>query len=649
MVLVSTFLPFALIAGQAENEKTDLQHEIVVTASRIATPAKEIATSVTVITKQELEQTKKTTVIEALQQVLGLSILQSGPMGGSASVMLRGANSEHTLVMIDGVEINDPITPARTYDFSHIRVEGIERIEILRGPQSPLYGSDAMAGVINIITQKGQGKPRLQLSSLGGSYRTLSGTAGLTGSMEKLHYSFWASTLTSQGFSAASSSLEGNTEADGYKNFSLSARAGYNVSDNFDLDISARLIDTRSDIDNYGSAFGDDPNNTQTYDSMYLKGHARGLFLKNRWEQKLTISHVHSKRETDNPTDEQHPLDSDRSRYKSSLVKLDWQNNVFLHKSNTLTFGAEYQREQGESSYYSESVWGPSESYFPSTKADNTGIYIQDQTRLAGVFYLTTGIRFDSHSRSGSSTTYRVAPAFFIQQTSTKLKATYGTGFKSPSLYQLYAPANVWGPIGNENLKPEQTTSWDLGIEQILWDGKVLLGGTYFSSRFENLIDYDYTQGYINIAEASSRGVEFYLEFAPDKNLAFSASYSHTVAKDLRTDELLLRRPKDKLTVNANFRFLDKGYVALSLTHIGARDDQEWIDWISTRVQMAPFTLINASLSWDILPSIQIYLRMDNLLNQRYELIKGYGTPGFSMYGGFKIQLYNAEEHAPGS
>jgi vitamin B12 transporter len=541
--------------------------------------------------------------------------------------------------MIDGVEVNDPITPSRTYDFSHLMVEGIERIEILRGPQSPLYGSDAMAGVINIITQEGLGKPRLHLSSLGGSYGTLSGTAGLSGSMAKFHYSFWASSLTSQGFSAANRALEGNTERDGYKNLSLSARTSYKASDNIDLDLTARFIDTKSDIDNYGSAFGDDPNNIQTYDSLFVKGHIRGLFLKNRWEQKLTLSLVNSNRDTDNPSDEQHPFDTDRSHYKSRLYKLDWQNNLFLHKSNTLTFGAEYQQEQGESSYHSESIWGPSTSFFPLKKAENTGIYIQDQMRLAGMFFLTAGIRLDSHSRSGHSTTYRIAPAFFIQQTNTKLKATYGTGFKSPSLYQLYAPTNNWGPIGNENLKPEETTSWDVGIEQDLWDGKVHLGGSYFSSRFENLIEYDYTMGYINIATASSKGVEFLLEFLPAENLVFSVSYSHIVAKDQNTGEPLLRRPKDKFTASLNVRFLEKGRFTLSLTHIGARDDQEWIDWISTRVQMDPFTLVNAVCSYDIHPAIQLFLRLDNILDQQYELIKGYGTPGFSVFGGFKIQL----------
>jgi vitamin B12 transporter len=638
-ILAVTLLFSGLKAEEKEPQKTTLKHEIVVTATRVETPANEVASSVTVITRQDLEQTKKITLIEALQEILGLFSLQSGPIGSSASVMLRGANSEHTLVMIDGVEVNDPITPSRTYDLSHIKVEGIERVEILRGPQSTLYGSDAMAGVINIITQKGQGKPQLHLSSLGGSYGTFSGAAGLTGSMEKLDYSLWASTLTSRGFSAANAALEGNTEADGYKNLSLSVRAGFKASDNIDLDFAARFIDTESEIDNYGSAFGDDPNNIQTYGSLFLKGHVRGLFLKNRWEQKLTFSHVHSNRKTDNPTDEQHPFDSDRSFYKSALIKLDWQNNLFLHKSNTLTFGAEYQREQGESSYHSESIWGPSESFFPLQKAHNTGVYIQDRMRLAGVFFLTAGIRVDSHSKSGPSTTYRIGPAFIIQQTNTKLKATYGTGFKSPSLYQLYAPANIWGPIGNQNLKPEETTSWDLGIEQDLLSGKARLGGTYFSSRFENLLEYDYTQGYINIAKASSKGVEFVLEFAPAENLVISASYSNIVAKDLTTGEALLRRPKDKFTAKLNFGFLAKGRIVLSFMHLGKRDDMEWIDWISTRVEMDPFSLLNAAVSWDILPDIQFYLRIENILDQRYELIKGYGTPGRSAYGGFKIQL----------
>ncbi len=634
----SVFLT-VLSAEEKGQQKDILHHEVVVTATRLETPVQEIASSVTVITRQDLEKSKKTSVIEALQGVLGLSVIQSGPLGGSASVMLRGANSEHTLVMIDGVEINDPITPSRTFDFSHLRVESIERIEILRGPQSPLYGSDAMAGVINIITKKGQGKPQFHFSSLGGSYGTFFGTAGLTGSLRELYYSIWTSSLTSRGFSAANSRLAGNTEADGYKNLSFSARADYKASDTLDVDFSTRFNTSKSDIDNYGGAFGDDPNNVQKYDSLFLKGCVRGLFLKNRWEQKLTLSHINTNRETENPTDEQHLYDSDSSRYKSRLFKLDWQNNLFLHQVNTLTFGAEHQQEWGESAYYSDSLWGSSQSIFPQKKAHNTGFYIQDQIRMAGLIFLTAGIRLDSHSQSGLSTTYRIAPAFLIQKTNTKLKATYGTGFKSPSLYQLYAPDTIWGPIGNENLKPEETTSWDAGIEQALWDGKILFIGTYFSSHFENLIDYDPTLGYINITSASSRGIEFLAEFALSENLLLSASYTYTMAKDRNTGEALLRRPKNKLAAEMNFRFLQKAHLFLSLTYLGAREDKEWVDWISTKVQMDPFTLLNAAVTYDILPNIQLYLRLDNLLDTEYELIKGYGTPGFSAYGGFEIDF----------
>ncbi len=638
-ILASSVFLVSLGAQEQDQKKSALHHEVVVTATRIETSMQEIASSITVITRQDLEKSKKTTVVEALQDVLGLSVIQAGPWGSSASVQLRGANSEHTLVMVDGVEVNDPVTPSRSYDLSNLRVESVERIEILRGPQSPLYGSDAMAGVINIITRKGQGSPQFHFSSFGGAYRTVSGSAGLTGSTKELDYSLWTSSVTSQGFSAANSLLEGNTEADGYKNFDLSARADYKASDTIDVDFLARITTAKSDIDNYGGAFGDDPNNIQKYDSFFLKGSVRGLFLKNRWEQKLTLSHVDSNRKTENPTDEQHPNDSDSSRYKSRLFKMDWQNNLFLHRTNTLTFGAEHQEEWGESAYYSESIWGPSQSVFPQKRARNTGFYIQDQMRMTGQFFMTAGIRLDSHSQSGLSATYRIAPAFFFRETNTKLKATYGTGFKSPSLYQLYAPDNAWGPIGNEDLIPEETVSWDAGIEQVLLDGKISFAGTYFSSRFENLIDYDSTLGYINIARATSKGLELLVEFFPSENLHLSASYSYTAAKDRNTGESLLRRPKNKFAAEMNFRFLTKGNLFLSLVHLGSRDDSEWIDWISTRVRMAPFTLLNATVSYDIRPLVQLYLRLDNILDTDYELIKGYGTPGFSAYGGFEIHF----------
>jgi len=625
-----------------EKEKvsaSSLQHEIIVTATRLETPAKEIASSVTVITKEELEQTKKMTVLEALQEVLGVAIIQNGPAGGAASVFLRGANSEHTLILMDGVELNDPISPSRSFDLAHLTLENIERIEILRGPQSTLYGSDALGGVVNIISKKGQGKPKLSLSSVGGSYSTLISNAGISGSTEKIHYSLAASYFRSAGLSAASTNYEGNQEKDGYRNLSLSGRFGFRLKDNLEVDLILRTLKTKTDIDNFGGAYGDDPNNVQEYNALFLKTQIRNLMLNNRWEQKLGLSLVDYDRRHENPTDEAHLFDSEKGSFKSKLFKIDWQNNFFLHETNTLTFGIDYQEEQGESEYHSDGIWGPFSSIFPLKRAHITGFFLQDQIRLADRFFATLGVRLDEHSQFGSAVTYRLAPAYFIEGTLTKFRATLGTAFKSPSLYQLYAPGTFLGPIGDKDLKPEKSTGWDIGVEQQILGGKVMLGATYFYNDYKNLINFDFLQGYINIGKAESKGAELLIQARPSDYLLFTATYTTVEAKDKDTDTYLLRRPKDKLSVKLNYSFLKKGNINLSLIHIGERDDLDFSTWPSTRVTLPSYTLVNAALSYDLIKNVQIFCRLDNIFNKEYEMIKGYGTPGFSAYGGVKILL----------
>ncbi len=618
---------------------SSLQHEIIVTATRLETPAKEIASSVTVITKEELEQAKKMTVLEALQEVLGVAIIQNGPAGGAASVFLRGANSEHTLILMDGVELNDPISPSRSFDLAHLTLENIERIEILRGPQSTLYGSDALGGVVNIISKKGQGKPKLSLSSVGGSYSTLISNAGISGSTEKIHYSLAASYFRSAGLSAASTNYEGNQEKDGYRNLSLSGRFGFRLKDNLEVDLILRTLKTKTDIDNFGGAYGDDPNNVQEYNALFLKTQIRNLMLNNRWEQKLGLSLVDYDRRHENPTDEAHLFDSEKGSFKSKLFKIDWQNNFFLHETNTLTFGIDYQEEQGESEYHSDGIWGPFSSIFPLKRAHITGFFLQDQIRLADRFFATLGVRLDEHSQFGSAVTYRLAPAYFIEGTLTKFRATLGTAFKSPSLYQLHAPGTFLGPIGNKDLKPEKSTGWDIGVEQQILGGKVMLGATYFYNDYKNLINFDFLQGYTNIGKAESKGAELLIQARPSDYLLCTATYTTVEAKDKDTDIYLLRRPKDKLSVKLNYSFLKKGNINLSLIHIGERDDLDFSTWPSTRVTLPSYTLVNAALSYDLIKNVQIFCRLDNIFNKEYEMIKGYGTPGFSAYGGVKVLL----------
>lgn len=622
--------------GQEEQQEK-LKHEVTVTANRVETSLEETASSVTVITRQDLEKTKRITVLEALAEVMGLSYTQNGPLGSSSSVQIRGANSEHTKVMIDGMELNDPMTPSRTFDMGLLMVESIERVEIARGPQSTLYGSDAMGGVINIITRQEQGTPRFHVSAQGGTYATLNGNAEVSGRNGKVSYSAGAAYLESEGFSAAGSQYAGNTENDGYTNLTLSGKLGYHPQENLALALNFRSIDSRLDIDNYGGDYGDEPNSVQDYNAVLLGGSARGLFARSRWESKLSLSFLQYERRQDNPPDGTHAQEAERSLFKSDLLKLDWQNNIFAHENNTVTAGLAYSREQGESEYYSESIWGPYESLFPKQAADTFGVYIQDRINLPGYFFAALGTRYDHHSQAGGALTFRIAPGAYFDRTGTRLKASLGTGFKAPSLYQLYAPANLYGPVGNQDLEPEQTLGWDLGMEQEFLGGRLQLGALYFSNSFENLIDFTYRDGYLNLKKASTRGAELFLRANPWKDLFLSAEYTRIEAKDKESGEYLLRRPKHKLAVRVGTGFAAKGNLTAGLLYMGKREDNFWVGYESTRVTLDSYLLINAAASYDLLPYLQVFARLDNLLNQEYEVVKGYGTPGFSAYAGLRL------------
>lgn len=642
LTLAITCLPFLLFSQKNSENETQippLQHEVTVTATRLETPLKEIASSITVITREDMERMKKTTVLEVLQEIIGLSVIQNGPSGGAGSLFLRGGNSEHTLILMDGVELNDPISPSRSLDLAHLTLDNIERIEILRGPQSTLYGSDALSGVVNIITQKGHGPLKITFSGLGGSYGTLFNQANINGGNQKIHYSLGAAYLQSNGFSAASSNYEGNKEKDGYRNLSFCGRFGIRFTDYLDLDLIFRAKETKADIDNFGGAFGDDPNNVQNYSSLFLKGEVRTLLINNQWEQKMAFSLVDYDRNHQNLTDPAHPFDSEEGFFKSRIFKVDWQNNLFLHETNTLTLGFEYQQERGQSEYLSEGIWGPFSSIFPLKKASTASLYFQDQVRLEDRLFATAGARFDVHSQFGTSMTVRLAPAYFIKKTQTRLKATYGTGFKSPSLYQLYAPETLIGPIGNKNLKPEKSAGWDAGIEQLFFQGKVLFGVTYFKNSYKELIQFDFVRGYSNIGRAESKGVEIFFQAQPHKNTIIKAAYTRTETRDKDSGIPLVRRPKDKFSTSLDYQLTKNGHIHLSLLHTGERWDTDFSSWPYADVRLPEYTLLNAAFSYDVIKNIQVFLRLDNILNTEFEMVKGYGTPGISFYGGIHFSL----------
>lgn len=613
-----------------EEEKEEIR-EVVVTATRLNTPAEEVGSSITVITDDQIDKMQKRTVLDVLRSVPALDVVQSGGPGGATSVFMRGAKSEHTLVLIDGVEMNDPISTGRGYDFAHLSVDGIERIEILRGPQSTLYGSDAIGGVINIITKRGKGKTSGFASLEGGSFNSFRGAAGGSGGNEWMQYSLGFSRWDTDGISAADEE-DGNTEKDGYENTSLYGSLGFAPADIFDLDFTLRFTDAESGIDNAAGPGGDDPNSTEESKQLFFRTQGRLYLFDDIWEQKLGFSLTDHDRYSRNDTDAAHPDDLSRSSFDGRMLKFDWQNNFYIHDTNTVTFGIETEEEKGESNYYSESAWGPYTSAFVEQTARTTGYYFQDQVELWDSWFTTVGVRWDDHSKFGVETTYRIASAYLVQKTGTKFKGSYGTGFKAPTLYQLYSD------YGDENLNPEESTGWDFGLEQSLFDGKAAMGAAIFHNEFDDLIDFDSgTWTYVNVARAVSKGIEIFGSAHPADNLDFRFSYAYTNTKDITTGEDLLRRADNKFSFNLNYGFPGKGNANLEIVYVGERDDDDFSTYPATRMQLDGYVLVNPAFSFQISENIEMFGRVENLFDRDYEEISGYGTPGISVYGGIKV------------
>jgi len=500
----------------------------------------------------------------------------------------------------------------------------------------PLYGSDAMGGVINIITRRGERKPSGFVSAEGGSFGTAAEKASVGGGTDLLHFSLGLSREDTGGISSAGKKY-GNHEKDGYHATSLATRLGVTPSRNFDFNCIVRYLDTKADMDNGGGAGQDDPNAIVRSEQVFVRGQGRLTLFDDLWEQKLGISFSNLDRNYRNDTDTSHPTDMERSTYHGESLAFDWQHTLRFHKTNILTFGVETREDKAYSDYYSESFFGPYSSVFPKESDRITGYYLQDRITLWDSWFTTLGVRLDDHSRFGTEVTYRFTTSYLIKQTGTRFKGSYGTGFKAPSLYQLYVPT-----YGNQALDPEKSIGWDIGVEQVLLDGRVELGATWFANDFEDLIEFDSgASRYVNTAEAESYGLELTATVTPLDDLSLRVGYTWTKTEDKSTGMDLLRRPENKVFFETNYRFSKKGNFNLGIAYVGKREDLVYdpATWTSARVKLGGYLLVNLAASYDVTKWLQVFGRVDNLLDREYEEVSGYGTPGISGYGGLKVSF----------
>ncbi len=626
----------------AEEEEKDskkeqtpsLFYQLVITATRSPQSTKELGSSLSILPGGQFGGAVAPDVVSRLASLPGLSFTQNGGFGQSAAVSIRGANSEHTLVLIDGVEVNDPSSPSRSFDFGTLDMNAVERIEVLRGAQSPLYGSDAIGGVIHVITRDARDKGlSFSLGAEAGRYETFRERLNLSGRFGQASFNLGLSRTDSKGFSSASARY-GNSEADGLAQNQFNFKANLAVSPVLNVGLNARYTQALIDLDNGAGIGGDDPN--YQADNRHLLLALKGEWtLFEGWKQTLMLSYQRINRDYDNPADALNPFDSSLGEYLAGSRKINWQHEIRFSDHYDLVAGLEWQEEKAESSYIYTSTWGDSSSIFPKATADTLSAYASLNLDLGERLFINSGLRYDRHGQFGSQLSIKFSPAFFITP-STKLMGSISNGFKAPSLYQLFAPATMWGPVGNLDLRPETALTMDFGIQQSIWDYRIVLDVSAFFNRYRNLIDYDWISGYINIAEALSRGVEISLLLQPSHRIQISGSYTYTDAVDELSQLPLLRRPKHRYGLSSTWRISGTMAFSADLRHVGSRPD---IYPYPERVSNKAHTLLSAGLEWKALQRLKLFLRLENIADVQYEPVMGYGAAGRSAFLGVQWDI----------
>jgi vitamin B12 transporter len=630
------FLVHAPASAQVASDQAQQLPQIVVTPDLVPTPENEVASSITVITAAEMDAKQERTVPDALEDVPGLNVVQTGGPGGTTSVYMRGANANQTKVYIDGIDVSDPSSPDGSFDFGQLLTSGIDRIEILRGPQSGLYGSSAIGGVINIITTSGEGPPHAYGTIEAGSFGTLNEMTGVSGSVSRFTYSFnfaHFSTLDTDVTPAYLVPPGRPLNPDSYDNRSLSLKVGAQLTDNFDVgfvahDIESKLFTTSDDFigpEAIQSINGNQELFTRTFGHLVL--------LDGRFDQTLGLAYTDYHRTFLDPN----PASDDFDPYNGDRVKVDYQGNLTIVPGEIATLGA--QHELDELNDPTSLSGGLSSPGFAASVTDDA-VFAELQSSIGQRFFNSANVRFDHNDQFGNAVTYRIAPAFLIPETGTKLKASLGTGFNAPSLEELY---DNFPPFffANPNLQPERSIGYDAGFEQTLLAGKASFGATYFHNNIHDLIEIvtnaAFVGTYANVDEATTEGAEAFVALHPWEPLTLRADYTYTHAEDDTLDEPLLRRPRNKASLSGIWQATSKAQLSATVIYVSSWYDNNRDFTNLTPIAVPGYVLVNLAGSYDLGHGVSIFGRIDNALNWHYEDPLGFDRPGIGFFGGMKV------------
>ncbi|MCP8686501.1 TonB-dependent vitamin B12 receptor [Marinobacterium sedimentorum] len=561
---------------------------VIVTATRTAETADETLAAVTVISRDDIERSQATMLPEILRRVPGLSVVSNGGLGQSSSVFLRGTNSDHVLVLIDGIKVGS--ATLGTYAFQDMPLSQVERIEVVRGPRSSLYGSEAIGGVIQIFTRKGTAtgevKPRFSVSV--GSHNSHQADAGLSGGDADGWFNLGLSALNTDGIDVKN---DGESDKDGYSNRALSLRVGREFGDSSEVELHWLRADGEAEFD---GSFQNESESRQQ-----VLGARLSTALTDNWQSSLQLGR--SWDDSDNFLDGVFS-----SRFDTVRDNVSWQNDIAVGVADLLTLGLDYQKDKVFSN-----------TDFDVTEQDNRGAFAQYQTSL-GRHDLIASLRTDDNQQFGRHNTGSLAWGYALAN-DLRLNASYGTAFKAPSFNELYYPG-----YGNADLGPEESRSLEVGLSGPLGNGRWAVN--VYDTRIDDLIAYDASIfGPANIQNARIRGIETVLTQSLGAWL-FSGNLTLLEPEDKDSGNDLPRRAREALQLD-----LDRQIGALSLGASLHLESSRYDNLANSR-KLDGYSTLDLRASYALAADWSVQARMANLFDDQYQTAADYNEDGRTVF-----------------
>ena len=630
---------FAQTAPAADRPPADGPGDIVIADQRIEPDivvaagvpqyAREVGQAVTVIDRATIEQRQAVSIADLLAATPGITVSRNGPIGGFTALRIRGAEGEQTLTIIDGVRVNDPSAPGGGFDFANLLSGSVDRVEILRGPNAVPWGSQALGGVVNIVTAtpswRVQGRGTIEY----GAHDSVFANAAISGANDHFSGALTAGYLRTGGISAAAV----GTEPDGYRQYGATGRIGIDITEDIGLDLRAYYAHSRIALDGFpppNYSFADDPEYSTTQELYgYVGAHAN--LVDGRFKNRVAFTIAGVNRDNFDPTYGSAVSFFARGRSQ----RYEYQGDFRIIDQLRIVGGAEHE----DSRYFDGT---------PNKSAGVTSFYGEAIVTPIRQLTLTGGIRHDQHRAYGGHTSVG-ADAALVLDSGTTIRASYGEGFKAPTLYQLYSD------YGTRSLAPETARNYDIGVEQSFLQHHASVSVTYFHRDTNNQIDFRSCAAvdvinpaticfnrpfgtYDNIARTRAQGVEAELTLRPIDALTFTANYSYIHAENrsagANLGKDLARRPRQTVNVSLDYRLPFGLSLGGTVSHVS-----DSFDNAANTVRLDGYVLAGVRAEMPIGEHFAIYGRVDNLFDERYQTVATYGTLGRAAYGGVRVKL----------